>query len=154
MSDRAGSLVPWIVAFKAFKATTLATAGAALLATRGADPTDLLVQLALAIHVPLSSELFGRLLTYATELTVGKQTALGLTALSYAVLMGTEGVSLYLRKPWARWFTIIATGSFIPIEVHEIVRHVRLVRIIVLAVNVAVVIYLYRRKEAFEIRRQ
>jgi uncharacterized membrane protein (DUF2068 family) len=154
MSDRAASLVSWIVAFKAFKTTTLAAAGVALLATRQADPADLLIQLALAVHLPLSSELFSRVLMYATELTVGKRTALALTALGYAALMGTEGVGLYLRKPWARWLTIAATGSLIPIEIYEIVRNTHLVRIIVLAVNVAVVVYLYRRKEAFEIPRQ
>jgi len=153
MPDRAGSLLPWIVAFKAFKAATLTAVGVTLLATRQDDPADLLVQLALAVHLPLSSELFGRALTYATQLTVGKQTALAVTALGYAVLMGTEGVSLYLRKPWARWFTIAATGSLIPIELYELVRNVHLVRVVVLVVNVAMVIYLYRKKEAFEVPR-
>jgi len=154
MPDRAGSLLPWIVAFKAFKAATLTAVGVTLLATRQDDPADLLVQLALAVHLPLSSELFGRALTYATQLTVGKQTALAVTALGYAVLMGTEGVSLYLRKPWARWFTIAATGSLIPIELYELVRNVHLVRVVVLVVNVAMVIYLYRKKEAFEVPRE
>lgn len=154
MPDRAASLLPWIVAFKALKAATLTAVGVTLLATRQDDPADLLVQLALAVHLPLSSELFGRALTYATQLTVGKQTALAVTALGYAVLMGTEGISLYLRKPWARWFTIAATGSFIPIELYEVVRNVHLVRVVVLVVNVAVVIYLYRKKEAFEVARE
>jgi uncharacterized membrane protein (DUF2068 family) len=83
-------------------------------------------------------------------MTVGKQTALALTAFGYAALMGTEGIGLYLRKPWARWFTIIATSSLIPVEVYEIVREVHLLRVVILVVNVAVVVYLYRRKEVFE----
>ena len=49
---------------------------------------------------------------------------------------------LYLRKPWARWFTIIATSSLIPIEVYEIVRKPDLTRVLVLAANVAIVAYL------------
>jgi len=154
MPDRAASLLPWIVAFKALKAATLTAVGVTLLATRQDDPADLLVQLALAVHLPLSSELFGRALTYATQLTVGKQTALAVTALGYAVLMGTEGVSLYVRGGWVRWFTIAATGSLIPIELYELVRNVHLVRVVVLVVNVAMVIYLYRKKEAFEVPRE
>jgi uncharacterized membrane protein (DUF2068 family) len=150
MAARHGSLLPWIIAFKAFKATTLTAVGITLLATRQSNPVDLLIRLALAVHLPLSSELFGRALTFATRMTVGKQTALALTAFGYAALMGTEGIGLYLRKPWARWFTIIATSSLIPVEVYEIVREVHLLRVVILVVNVAVVVYLYRRKEVFE----
>jgi len=54
------------------------------------------------------------------------------------------------RKPWARWFTIIATSSLIPIEVYEIVRELHPIRVFVLLANVAIVIYLVRRKELFE----
>src|SRR5579864_2724918 len=89
----------WIVAFKAFKTVTLTALGIALLATRHANPIDLLTRLALAVHLPLSSEWFERALTFALHLSVGRQTALGITAFLYAALMGTEGVSLYLRKP-------------------------------------------------------
>jgi uncharacterized membrane protein (DUF2068 family) len=60
--------------------------------------------------------------------------------------MGSEGISLYLRKPWARWFTIIASSSLIPLEVYEIARSARPIRVAVLLANLAVVIYLYRRK--------
>ena len=144
------SLIPWIVAFKAFKTITLTALGVGLLATRQADPADLLFALALAVHLPLSSTLFAGALNFATNLTVARQTALGLTALGYAVLMGTEGVGLYLRKRWARWFTIGATSSLIPIELYEIARQVHPLRVIVLVLNVAIVIYLVRRKEVFE----
>jgi uncharacterized membrane protein (DUF2068 family) len=64
--------------------------------------------------------------------------------------MGSEGVALHLRKPWARWFTIIATSSLIPLEVYEIVRELHMLRVVVLIVNVAVVMYLVRRQDLFE----
>jgi uncharacterized membrane protein (DUF2068 family) len=64
--------------------------------------------------------------------------------------MGTEGVGLYLRRGWARWFTIGATSSLIPIEVFEIVREPRPLRVAILVLNVAVVVYLWKRKEVFE----
>jgi uncharacterized membrane protein (DUF2068 family) len=143
------SLIPWIVGFKAFKTITLTALGTALLATRHGDPADLLFNLALAVHLPLSSRLFARALNFATSLTVARQTALAITAFAYAGLMGTEGVGLYLRKSWARWFTVGATSSLIPIEVYEIAREVHPLRVIVLVLNVAIVVYLARRKEVF-----
>src|SRR5579864_1208304 len=112
---RARSLLPWIVAFKAFKSLSLAALGITLLITRHVDPIDILFQLALAIHLPVSSRVFDRALTLVTGFTVAKETALGITALAFSALMGTEGVGLYLRKKWARWFTIIATGSLVPV---------------------------------------
>jgi uncharacterized membrane protein (DUF2068 family) len=147
---RARSLLPWIVAFKAFKCLSLAALGITLLATRQADPIDALFQFALAIHLPVTSRLFERALTLATGLSVARETALGVTALAFAALMGTEGVGLYLRKPWARWFTIIATGSLVPIEVYEIVRALHPVRVLVLLANLGIVVYLARRKDAFD----
>jgi uncharacterized membrane protein (DUF2068 family) len=145
-----GSLLGWIVAFKAFKATSLTVVGVSLLTTRNADPVDLLFRIALAVHLPATSNLFERALTFASSLTIGRQTALALTAFGYAALMGTEGVGLYLRKRWARWFTIIATSSLIPIEVYEVARGPHVLRILILALNIVVVIYLFRRKEVFE----
>lgn len=144
------SLLAWIIAFKAFKAITLTALGTALVMTRRDDPVDLLMRAALAIHLPLTSELFDRALRFAMNLSTSKQVALGITAYGYAVLMGSEGVALYLRKPWARWFTIGATSSLLPIELYEIVREVHPVRVLVLLANIAIVVYLFKRKELFE----
>jgi uncharacterized membrane protein (DUF2068 family) len=149
-TTRQRSLLPWIVAFKAFKTITLAGLGLTLLATRHGDPVDLLFRGALAVHLPVTSRLFERALDVAMRLTIGQQTALAVTAFGYAALMGTEGIGLHLRKPWARWFTIIATSSLVPIEVFEIARAVSATRIVILIANVAIVVYLARRKEIFE----
>jgi uncharacterized membrane protein (DUF2068 family) len=144
------SLLAWIIAFKAVKAIALMALGIALLATRHDDPVDLLMRGALAIHLPLTSTLFDRALRLALNLSMGKQIALAITAFGYAVLMGSEGLALYLRKPWARWFTIGATSSLLPIELYEILRELHPVRVIVLLANVAIVAYLLKRKELFE----
>lgn len=140
----------WIIAFKAFKAMTLTALGIALLLSRRADPVDLLVRFAIAVHLPLTSRLLNRLLALVTNLTISRQTALAVTAFAYAVLMAIEGGALYLRKPWARWFTIGATSSLIPVEVYEIVRELHPMRVLVLVANIAIVIYLLKRNEMFE----
>ena len=149
MRNRA-SVLTWIIAFKTFKTITLTAAGVALLTVRHADPVEVLLRLALAFHLPLTSRLFDRLLTSISHLTIPKEVAPAITAFAYAILMGTEGVSLYFRKPWARWFTIIATSSLIPIELYEITRERHPVRVLVLLANLAIVVYLCRRKDVFE----
>ena len=147
---RQSGLVPWIIAFKAFKAIALTALGVAFVAARGSDPALVLMAVADDLHVPLTSRLFQRLLQSAGSLTVRKETALALTAFGYAALMGTEGVALYLRKPWAPWFIIIAVSSLIPVEIYEIVRELDAIRVLALIANVGIVAYLWRRKEMFK----
>lgn len=61
---------------------------------------------------------------------------------AYAALFLTEGTGLAFRKRWAEYFTIITTASLLPFEIYEIVEKVSAVRILLLLVNIAVVIYL------------
>lgn len=150
MMRRRPSVLTWIIAFKAVKTIALTAVGVALLTVRHADPVDVLLRLALDVHLPLTSRVLDRLLMLVGDLTVSRETALAITAFAYAILMGSEGVSLYLRKPWSRWFTIIASSSLIPFELYEIARAIRPTRVLVLLANLAIVIYLYRRKDAFE----
>ena len=144
------SLLPWIVAFKAVKAALLTALGVALLVATDRNPVALVVDLAQAVHLPLSSELFNRVYMLAVRTTPKKEVAAALTAFGYAILMGTEGVGLHLRRPWARWFTIGATSSLMPFEVYEIVKEPGLMRVLILLLNLALVVYLWRRKEIFE----
>jgi uncharacterized membrane protein (DUF2068 family) len=150
MPARRLNVLGWIVAFKAFKSLSLTAVGIVLLTVRHRDPVDLLMTAALAIHLPLTSRIFARLLAIAVNLTIRQETALALTAFGYAVLMASEGVGLHLRKPWARWFTIGATSSLVPIEVYEILREPHAVRLLVFAANVAIIVYLVKRREAFD----
>jgi uncharacterized membrane protein (DUF2068 family) len=83
-----------------------------------------------------------------------------LKQISMAVFAGAglhiiEGVGLVLRKVWAEYITLILTASFLPWEMIEIVRHLTWIRVVLLLVNLAVVIYLVfyvqtkvRRQEA------
>ena len=150
MTPRQSGLLPWIIAFKAFKATTLTALGIALLTTRRSDPSDLFIRLTLAVHLPLTSHWLDSAIVWLSNLTVTKQTTLAITAFAYGTVMGTEGVALYLRKSWAPWFTIVVTSSLIPIEVYEIARKPDLMRVLLLAVNLWIVIYLWRHRDMGE----
>ncbi len=63
----------------------------------------------------------------------------------YASLFAVEGVGLVLRKVWAEYLTVVITTSFIPLEVYEMVEKESLVKGLVIAANVAAVLYLLWR---------
>jgi uncharacterized membrane protein (DUF2068 family) len=76
-------------------------------------------------------------------------TLLAIGAIVYALLEGTEGVGLAMRRRWAEYLTVIATGVLIPYEAYEVIHHVTLFKIGALLLNVAVVGYLAYRKRLF-----
>jgi uncharacterized membrane protein (DUF2068 family) len=76
-------------------------------------------------------------------------TLIALSAIAYAALEATEGVGLALRRRWAEYLTVIATGILIPYEAFEVIRHPTLFKVGALALNLAVVGYLAYRKRLF-----
>lgn len=60
----------------------------------------------------------------------------------YAALRLVEGIGLILRKIWAEYLVVIATGIFIPLEIYELMRRFTTIRLVLLLANVAIVIYL------------
>ncbi len=76
-------------------------------------------------------------------------TILAVSGLAYAALEATEGLGLAMRRRWAEYLTVIATGILIPYEAYEVVIHATLFKVGALALNVAVVGYLSYRKRLF-----
>jgi uncharacterized membrane protein (DUF2068 family) len=70
---------------------------------------------------------------------------LGLGTFFYALLHLVEGTGLFLRRRWAAYLTVIATGSLLPVELFEVARKVNALRLSVLAVNLLIVAYLIVR---------
>ena len=66
----------------------------------------------------------------------------------YAVLFLTEGTGLLLRKRWAEWLTIVATSSLMPLEFYELVKEFTLLRLLLLMINAAAVVFLIYRVRA------
>ncbi len=71
--------------------------------------------------------------------------ALSIGTFFYSAVFLTEGTGLLLRKRWAEYFTIVSTGALIPLEVYELVKHITPIKILVMIVNIAIVVYLILR---------
>ena len=104
-------------------------------------------QLNLDSDETIIEQLFFRLLVLIGHLP--HTTLLAVAAFAYALLEGTEGVGLAMRRRWAEYLTVIATGALIPFEAYEVVHKVTLFRVGALLLNLAVVGYLAYRKRLF-----
>jgi uncharacterized membrane protein (DUF2068 family) len=63
----------------------------------------------------------------------------------YAALFLTEGTGLLFRQRWAEWLTIVSTSLFMPLEVYELLKELTALRLLLLLVNIAVVLFLVYR---------
>ena len=76
---------------------------------------------------------------------------LAVATLVYGLIEASEALGLALRRRWAEYLVVLATAFFIPFEGDEVVRRPGPIRIATLLINVAVVIYLVRKKQLFQL---
>src|SRR5712671_6154145 len=95
--------------------------------------------------VDRNPDTFQNLLVRASILNEQQLKELSIGSFVYAGLFLTEGSALLLRKRWAKYFAVIITLSFPPLEVWELVRQFSLTKMVVMAVNVAIGWYLVVR---------
>lgn len=77
---------------------------------------------------------------------------LGLALTAYAGLEACEMVGLWLNKRWAEYLTFVATTALVPFEIYELTISVSVFKILTLAVNLAIVVYLLLAKRLFGLR--
>jgi uncharacterized membrane protein (DUF2068 family) len=67
-------------------------------------------------------------------------------ALLYGLLSLAEGLGLLLRSRWAGILVVAESGFFVPLETYELIKHPSITIALVLALNVAIVLYLHRNR--------
>ena len=138
-------LLRLIAVFKLLKAVVLLLSLAALLHLVHHQPTQTVLHWALRLHVdPQNHYLRAGL---ATLLGVSPRQWVLLTGgtLLYALLFSIEGIGLWLARAWAEYLTILSTAGFIPVEVYELAKRGSVTKGVMLALNVAILLYLILR---------
>ena len=146
---------------RAFKALLLTIVGIGVLRFRGSkDSLEAAFQTDLPLLRPfaervgwnIDSSWIVRVLDDAFGLS---RTALGWLAVAlfaYAVLQSAEAVGLWRVKRWGEYLAVIATSVFLPLEIHELLNRVTVLRLLALIVNVAAVVWLLWSKRLFGLR--
>jgi uncharacterized membrane protein (DUF2068 family) len=138
--------ITWIAVLKLIKASALVVLGVLGLVLAPQRLVDAAERHLGEFHPGrrLIEDLFDRV----WNLGLGKEKALAAVSLLYAAVFFTEGVGLLLRRRWAEWLTVVVTGSFIPLEIYEVAVHFGAWKMLTLLINVAIVVYLVRRRVA------
>ena len=98
----------------------------------------------------------GSFLTRWIEEALGlSETALAWIAVAvfaYSALQAAEAVGLWMVKRWGEYFAVVATSVFLPLEIHELLNRVTVLRVLAFVVNVAAVVWLVYSKRLFGLR--
>ena len=97
------------------------------------------------LRIDPDNEFIGALLSKLQLVHTKELKEISALGAGYAALFLTEGTGLLFRKRWAEWLTIVATSSLMPLEVYELIKEFTVVRLLVVLVNAAVVLFLIYR---------
>jgi uncharacterized membrane protein (DUF2068 family) len=135
----------WLIligALKLLKAVLFVSMGFGVIKLLHKDVADILLRATIAMRFDPENRFVNMLLEKSALLSPHRLKEISFAIFLYAALDIIEGTGLVLEKVWAEYFTLILTGSFLPWEFYEIIRHVTVLKVVLILLNLAVFIYL------------
>lgn len=153
--EKQNKLLPWIAAFKIFKACTLFMLAFGLHHLRLGDRQSIVEDWIRDVRIDPDDKYAKILIGKVMDLPAHKLHELGVFTCAYAVLFATEGFGLLTRQRWAEYMTVVSTVLFLPLEVYELVDtpHHKWMKAALLLINIWILVYLImalRRKKTAE----
>ena len=142
-----------IAVFKLFKGALLLLVGLGLLELMHADLATLFSLLLETLHINADTRLIHALMLKVEALQPHSILVAGLISLGYAALLLAEGLGLWLEFSWAAYVTVVSTSALIPFEVYELYEGATVSKIVLLAVNLVIVLYLIKQLKHHTLRR-
>ncbi|HEX3985773.1 MAG TPA: DUF2127 domain-containing protein [Acidobacteriaceae bacterium] len=135
----------WIIAIGAFKllqAALFILLGFGALRLLHKDLMDVAEHAILAMRFDPEGRFVGLFLDKVALIDPHRLKQITAVVFAIAALDIIEGTGLVLERVWAEYVTLVLTASFLPWEFFEVLRHTTWIRIVLLIINLAVVIYL------------
>ena len=143
-----------IIAFKFLKAAAFLLLGAVALRIAHLPNHSEPMEVARFLGVDEGRTVVRHISSVLAALTSRQVQAIGAASILVGLVFAAEGTLLAARIWWATYFTIVLTMLGIPPEILEIVRRPGSARrYLLLAVNLAILVYLWRRRNEFKSER-
>lgn len=131
------------VAFVEFlKGFVVLLAGFGVLSLVHRDAWDVAESFLEWLHISPETHYAQVFLNLADQVTDAKLWAVAIGALTYSSLRFAEAYGLWRERAWAEWLALISGAIYLPFEIVELARKPDWIRLTVLAVNLAVVLYM------------
>ena len=134
--------IRFVAVFEAAKGLIVIAAGFGLLGLLHRDVQAIAEELLRHFHLNAASrypQIFLQLVAHVTDRELW---LLAFAAAAYAAVRLAEAYGLWFDRNWASWLGALSGGIYVPIEVYELVEKPSLLRLGLLVVNTAIVVYL------------
>jgi uncharacterized membrane protein (DUF2068 family) len=131
-----------IALLKFIKGMLLLVSGIGLLKILHGDTASIVIHFINTLHVDPDNRFIQNLILKASVVSDRQLKGLSVGSFFFSGLALTEGMALMLQKHWAKYFTLIVTMSFIPLELWGLIDRFSWIKIALIAVNLAIVWYL------------
>lgn len=106
------------------------------------DVGDVAERLIRSVRGDPDNHLLAKMLAKLSLIDDPQLAKLSAASFGYAVLFLIEGTGLYYEQRWAEYLTLVATASFVPLEIYELIKSVDAFKISILVVNLAIIGFL------------
>lgn len=94
------------------------------------------------LHISPDTQYAQVFLNLADQVTDKKLWAVAIGALAYSTLRFIEAYGLWRARSWAEWLALVSGAIYLPFEVIELARRPDWIRLTILLINLAVVLYM------------
>jgi len=150
--ERPGGLLLVIVALKAGKSAIFLATAIMMMFYRRDPMTELLKRWAEAADGDPRLEFTAQFLRDLSHIFELHFSGIIMACMIAAIFLAAEALCLWMGYTWAPWFAIVLTGMWLPLELYEMVIDFTRRKAILFAVNLAIVVYLYRHRKEFHHR--
>jgi uncharacterized membrane protein (DUF2068 family) len=132
----------FVASLEAFKGAVVLIAGFGLLSFLGRAGDEFAEQLLRRLHLNPAHHYPQIFIHAMAEVTDTRLWLLAGFAALYSALRFTEAYGLWKGRRWAEWLAALSGGVYVPLELYEIVHHATWLKVVTLAVNLAIVGYM------------
>jgi len=130
-----------VAAFEALKGALVLVLGVALLAVRS-HVQEIVENLLYHLHIDFDRRFGHMMLNAAATVSNAQWWAIGAAVGTYASVRFIEAWGLWNRRVWAEWFALLSGALYLPWELLKLVERVDWDRLVVLAINLLIVLYM------------
>lgn len=143
-----------IIVFKCVNAFFQLIAGFYVLSLMGKDISLIFLQLIDGLSETFQTLLINSMVPFLEKINDKGVLTTGIVLFLSGICSIIEGIGLHLRRRWAEWLTVIATGIFIPFELFYLLTSPSVGMLVTLLINSFIVLFLARHKEMFKTKAQ
>jgi uncharacterized membrane protein (DUF2068 family) len=139
---RPNSGVYIVAVFEATKGTLVLVAGFGLLSTVSRGTQQVAEALVRHFHLNPASHYPRIFIDFVHNMSDSQLLLMAAFSFTYACVRFVEAYGLWRQMKWAKWFSVLSGGIYVPIEIYELFFGITLLKVFTLSINICIVVYM------------